>query len=258
MNRQGHLGRVYHFLAESGDPLHASDPTEARLFLLLASGVPAGIRGIPAAFLQKACQISVIAPAALERICAASDPMLGQWGREVASRHRVITQLPITRGAATIGLQLRGMRLSGNAADHAKEIRTLGRGDGLFIPSYRGWNPAAVVIHEGPWGAACAMWDARNYGSRDIFSVAILHAGIPAFVVQDTLDLIFPGVPCFSLMDQDPAGVAARAALLSVAKPILITGAGPGKDYRDLIEEVRFERLSEILRAELRKMEGQR
>ncbi len=41
-------------------------------------------------------------------------------------------------------------------------------------------------------------------------------------------------------------------ATLKVAKPILITGAGDGKDYRDLVPELRFERLVDIVERELK------
>ena len=60
-----------------------------------------------------------------------------------------------------------------------------------------------------------------------------------------------------SVTDQDRAGIKLREKTLKIAKPITISGAGPGKDYRDLISGLRFERLSEIIRAELKKLDGQ-
>jgi hypothetical protein len=133
-----------------------------------------------------------------------------------------------------------------------KHIRTLGNADGLFVPSYTEWLASAVIIHEGLWGAVAAMADALEYQCKDIFHVAVMSANVKANTIADTLDLIFPGIPRFTLFDQDPAGVAARLATLHVAKPILVTGAGHGKDYRDLIPEVRFERLADTVMRELK------
>jgi len=124
----------------------------------------------------------------------------------------------------------------------------VGETEGLFVPPFKGRNPVAIIITEGPWDAVAIHSDALVYGNRDIFAVAALNAGVKATTIQSTLDLIFPGVPRFSVFDQDTAGVTARATTGSVATPLLVTGAGDGKDYRELDSEFRFERLVDLVR----------
>ncbi|MEI7781576.1 MAG: hypothetical protein WCJ18_06580 [Planctomycetota bacterium] len=136
------------------------------------------------------------------------------------------------------------------------DIWNFGVADGLFLPSWTGLNLSALILHEGPWGAVAANYDAFEYGNRDIFSVAVLSANVRTETIASTLDLIFPGVPRFSIFDQDPAGVALRARTLDIAKPITIPGAGHGVDYRDLCPEVRFERLVNIIVRELKQIES--
>ena len=155
-----------------------------------------------------------------------------------------------------MGLQYRALRPGQDRFEDVHQIRVFGESEGLFLPYFIGRNPLAVVIHEGPWGAVAATNDALKFQNSDILSVATLSAGVSASTIKSTLDAVFPGVPRFSLFDQDPAGIFARMATMSVAKPILVNGAGDGKDYPDLIRDVRFERLVEIVARELKQLEG--
>lgn len=131
-----------------------------------------------------------------------------------------------------------------------------GHADGLFVPSYVGLHPSAVIIGEGPWTSIALTWDAWEYGNRDLVSVAVLSAQVRPETILKTVELLFPGVPRFSIFDQDPAGIRLRERTLDIAKPITIPGAGFGRDYRDLIPEVRFERLVEVVLRELRQLEA--
>lgn len=131
-----------------------------------------------------------------------------------------------------------------------------GSADGLYIPTWAGFNLSALILHEGPWGAVAANYDAFECENRDILSVAVLSANVHSETIASTLDLIFPGVPRFSVFDQDPAGVALRARTLHLAKPITIPGAGYGVDYRDLMTEARFSRLLEVVMRELKLIEA--
>lgn len=253
LNRPEHLGQQYRFDIETGQPLQAVDGTQSRCLSLISLGEPHDFRGYSGRFLCDICGVTAIGVVDLDERTQAVMPSLGLWAREVAHAGNIVSQLPIQRGARIVGMQFRAFSEDGD--DHEKQIRNFGESEGLFVPHYACWNPSAVVIHEGPWGAIAAMWDTQEYKCRDIFSVAVLSASVKATTIISTLELIFPGVPRFSILDQDPAGVAARLATLHVAKPILITGAGHGKDYRDLAPEARFERLADIVMAELKVLE---
>ena len=250
LNRPEHLGQQYRFDIETGQSLSAVDGTQATCFSLMSRGEPRDLRGYHGGFLHDVCGVTAINPADLDDLTQALMPSLGMWGREMVHAGYIISQMPIQRAARIVGMQFRAF--SGDDDGQQKQIRSFGESEGLFVPHYTGWNPSALVIHEGPWGAIAAMWDAQEYKCRDIFSVAVLSANVKAATITSTLDLIFPGIPRFSLFDQDPAGVAARLAALHVAKPILVTGAGHGKDYRDLVPEVRFERLADTVMRELK------
>jgi hypothetical protein len=258
MNQAGHLGLKFHFYIDTGEAISVGDGPSSRILSLLSAGEAAPLRDYPGEFLQGKCALTVIKASVLESITASTDPHLGLWARKMEAGGFAIAQLPISRGARCGGVQLRALEVGDDTRRAVKEIRNYNSGDGLYVPPYTGWNPSAVIIHEGPWGAVAAMHEAYEYGSTEIFSVAIISAAVPAATVAYTLDLIFPGVPRFALTDQDPAGVAAREALWPVATPIMITGAGAGKDYRDLIPSLRFERLSEVIRIELKRMDGVR
>lgn len=134
----------------------------------------------------------------------------------------------------------------------------LGHADGLFVPSYVGLHPSAVIVGEGPWTSIALTWDAWSYGNRDLVSVGTLSAHVRPETIATTLDLLFPGVPRFSIFDQDPAGISLRERTLHIAKPITVSGAGSGHDYRDLIPEARFERLVEVVLRELKRLEAGR
>lgn len=258
MNQPGHLGLKHHFFTDTGEPISAGDGPTSRMLSMLAAGEATPLRDYSGDFLREKCALTVIPASALDTITASTDPHLGIWARKMEVAGFLISQLPITRGPRCVGIQLRALEPGDDTKRAVKEIRNFNNGDGLFVPPYTGWNPSAVVIHEGPWGAVAAMWEAYDYGSTEIFSTATISASVSAATVASTLDLIFPGVPRFSLTDQDPAGVVAREALLRVATPIMITGAGSGKDYRDLIPGLRFERLSDALRMELKRLDGAR
>jgi|GEM_PF-3063994 len=255
LGRPEHLGYKVHFDEDTGQPFRARDGVHARILNLLSSGVPMSFRGFSGTFLQAEFGVTGIHATQLEANCQSFIQAIGTWARTHEREGYPIAQLPITRGPHLVGLQLRPLPL-GDKKDcrSSSDLRTVGESEGLLIPRYTGLNPSAVVVHEGPWGAIACHADARDYGNTDIFPVAVLSAGVKANTIKTTLDLIFPGVPRFSLYDQDPAGVAARLATLNVAKPILVTGAGPGKDYRDLIPGLRFERLVVTVMRELRVM----
>lgn len=258
MNQPDHLGLKHHFYTDTGEPIGAGDAPTSRILSLLSAGGGAPLRDYPGDFLREKCALTVIKASDLDTVTASSEPHLGLWARKMEASGHMISQLPITKGSRCVGVQFRALEIEGDTQRAVKEIRNFKSADGLYIPPYTSWNPSAVVIHEGPWGAVAATWEAQEYGSFEIFSVAILSASVSVATVASTLDLIFPGVPRFTLTDQDPAGVVARETLLPIATPIMITGAGPGKDYRDLIPGLRFERLSEALRIELKRLDGVR
>ena len=250
LNRIEHLGEKHPFDVNTGLPLRPMDGPQARCFSLKSCGEPHEFRDYPGDFLHDVCGVTAISAVDLDEQTQSVMPTLGLWGREMAHAGHTISQFAIQRGARIVGMQFRVFTDDNDS--QGKEIRSYGESEGLYVPHYTGWNPSALLMHEGPWGAVAAMWDAQEYKCTDIFSVAVLSASVRAATITSTLDLIFPGVPRFSLFDQDPAGVAARLATLHVAKPILITGAGFGKDYRDLIPEVRFERLADTVMRELK------
>jgi len=250
-----HPGYKVHFDYETGEVIQPREGTHARLLNLLAAGTPMPFRGFPAAFLQAEFGVTGIYAAELEANCHSTLPALGSWARDLERQHLPICMVPITSGPRLVGVQLRPLPVGEfRRVEAVKDFRTVGETEGLLIPRYTGLNPSAVVVHEGPWGAISCHADAQSYRNTDIFSVAVLNASVKATTIKTTLDLVFPGVPRLSLFDQDPAGVAARMATAGVAKPILVTGAGPGKDYRDLVPELRFERLIDVVVRELKQM----
>ena len=254
LGRLEHPGRMLHFNPETGEVLTATDGIHARILAMQEAGEAVPLRGFPGRFLAETFGITVISANKLDTHTASLMPSLGTWARDMEAEGYLISQSPILWGSYVIGSQFRAFRAEEDRATDQHHIRVFGQSEGLFIPYFIGQNPSAVVIHEGPWGAVAATYEAIIYGNTEIFSVATLSASVSAATIQSTLDAIFPGVPRFSLFDQDAAGIAARMATMSVAKPILITGAGPGKDYRDLIPELRFERLMDIIERELKVM----
>jgi len=256
LNRKEHLACCFHFYVLTGMKLTVADGVSAKIFAAMEVGQPVPLRGFPAEYLANYCGITVISAKNMDVIFAMVMPQLGSWAREIEQEGFLICQLPIHRGPLLVGLQFRAFRPCEDRTTDQHQIRVFGKSDGLFIPHYIGQNPSAVVIHEGPWGAVAAAHEASIYGNTDLFSVATISAGVSAVTIKSTLDAIFPGVPRFSVFDQDDAGIAARMATMGVAKPILINGAGPGKDYRDLIAEVRFERLVGIIERELKVIEA--
>ena len=164
--------------------------------------------------------------------------------------------LPVMSGPDIVGIQFRAFnRKTGDGPSSGEHIRAYGAADALYIPVNVGVRPSAIVCHEGPWGAIAANHDALEYVNSELLSVATLSANVRPETIRVTLDLLFPGVPLFSFFDQDPAGIHARAKAQHVLKPISITGAGSGKDYRDLDPTFRFEQLCEAVRKELKLLE---
>jgi hypothetical protein len=256
LNREEHLGHTCLFDADSGEPLSVLGGVAACIAALEESGLECDFRGFPAWFLACYCGITLIQAKELDRHTASMMPTLGMWGREMEHDGWLISQLPIYFGPRPVGMQFRAFHPDTSRPEEDHHIRVFGSAEGLYLPGFIGLNPKAVVIHEGPWGAVAANHDAMAFQDEDVFSVSTLSASVSAFTIKTTLDAIFPGIPRFSLFDQDPAGIFARMATAEVAKPILINGAGPGKDYRELRPSVRFERLSEIIRAELKALGG--
>lgn len=258
LNRPEHSGQRHYFRVDTGEPITVRDGTHLSLIGLLERGRPyeAELRGFPGDFLFHKCGVSVLTTVDIAEVMP-DNHGLWSWARGIEQAGLVITMLAIQRGADHVGAQLRGFHRRGGSAQPLPDlIRTLGSAEGIYTPSFTRILPSAIVAHEGAWGAIAATWDAEEYQSQEIFSVAALSASTRPETIQSTLGLIFPGVPRFSVFDQDPAGIKLRERTLEIAKPITISGAGQGKDYRDLIPGLRFERLSEIVRAELKLLGG--
>ena len=256
LNQDSHLGRMHHFEADTGEPLHTSNRHDALLFNVLSHAKPAGFRGFDSKFLFENCNVGIITAAELDRNLV-DKPEFGAWAREREDEGFFVSMLPCMAGADLVGIHFRAFhRKTGDANANGDNVRTFGKADSIYVPCYAAVNPCAIIIHEGPWGAIAANADAKEYGNADIFSVAVLSANFKVETLRATLELIFPGVPRFSLFDQDPAGVTAREKALQVAKPISIKGCGAGKDYRDIDPLFRFEALCEAVRKELKYLEA--
>jgi len=257
LNRDGHPGVSFHFDAETLAPLRVRDRHEAPLLTLISGGEPSSFRGYPAEFLHARCLVSAVSAKHIDR-CMPLHPELGVWARQRESDGEIISILPVMNGPEFVGIQFRAFsRKTGDGASDGDHIRMHGEADAIYIPVIAGVRPSAVVVHEGPWGAIAANHDACGYGNSEVISIATLSANVRPETIRITLDLLFPGVPRFSLFDQDPAGIRARARAQHVLKPISITGAGPGKDYRDLDQDFRFEQLCESVRKELKLLQDQ-
>jgi len=251
LNRDAHLGVRCHFNADTGEVFVITDGITGRIMAAREAGEPVPIRGYLPSFLSGTCGITAISSRKVELHFADVMPELVPWARELEEAGFLISMFPIHRGPRVVGVQFRALRPHEDQPHDAHQIRVFGQAEGLFVPYFVGRCPITVVIFEGPWDAVAAMHEAEMFNRPDIFFVAVLSAGVTAATITSTLDAIFPGVPRFSVYDQDPAGIFARMATMAVAKPILINGAGMGKDYRDLVPEARFERLAEIIEREL-------
>ena len=259
-NRPEHLWRKHIFRTDNAEPLEIRNGAHSRMVSLMCLGesFKRPVRGFAGDFLSRKCGVSLVTRNDIGKALP-DNTALWMWADFVQVTHRsFITMTAIQRGSDVVGFQLRAFPMKrGDGSITPDSIRTVGSAEGLYIPPYKGVLPSALVLHEGVWGAITAMWDAYEYQSDEIFSVAVLSASIRPETIQNTLNLIFPGVPKFSVFDQDQAGIKLRERTLDIAKPITINGAGPGKDYRDLYSDLRFERLSEIIRGELKKLDGQ-
>jgi hypothetical protein len=257
LNRLEHLGKKYTFRTDTGEPLEIRNSAHSNMLSLMRRGkaLECDVRGFPGDFLFKTCGVRLINRDDIGAVFP-DNTALWMWAYG-AQVHYFITMVSIQRGSDIVGFQLRAFPLKrGDCPITPDTVRTIGSAEGLYIPPFIGVLPSAVVIHEGIWGAVAAMWDAYEYQSDEIFSVAVLSASTKPETIHSTLELIFPGVPRFSVFDQDTAGIKLREKTLIIAKPITVNGAGPGKDYRDLIPGLRFERLSEIIRVELKRLDG--
>ena len=260
MNQPQHPGRKCHFILSTGD-VHS--PLGGRHFEIselatYGQQLYRTVRGFDGKFLSRICGLSLINRDSIAKALP-ENLAIWKWADTVQVYGRCfITMLPIYRGANVVGQQLRAFPLKrGNAPITQDSVRTIGSSEGLYIPPFEASQPSALVVHEGAWGAIAGMHDSWEYQSDEIFHVAVLSANVNPETITQTLDVIFPSVPRFSLFDQDRAGIKLREKTLKIAKPITICGAGPGKDYHDLFSGLRFERLSEIIRAELKKLDGQ-
>jgi len=254
LNRDEHLGARCHFNADTGEVYTVTDGVTGRIMAAREGGEPVPVRGFHPDFLADTCGITSISSRQIELYFADVMKGLATWSREMEEEGFLVTMFPIHRGPRVVGLQFRALRPHEDRPHDAHQIRVYGQAEGLFVPYWVGRNPSAVVIFEGPWDAVAAVHEAEMFNRPDLFSVATLSAGVAATTIQSTLEAIFPGVPRFSVFDQDPAGVLARLATKEIAKPLLVTAAGDGKDYRELTPELRFERLATIVDRELKVM----
>ncbi len=230
--------------------MSVTDSFHANIAALLEAGEAMRFRGYSENYLFHDAGITAITAKKLELYTAATAPTLGLWAREIEAEGYLLSQLPIYRRARVVGMQFRAYDPAGQ--DRAQHIRTFGESEGLFIPHYYGRHPMAIVAHEGPWDAVACNHDARVFQNMDVLSVAIISASVTAYTIRTTLDAVFPGVPRFSLFDQDDAGILARMATSAVIKPILVNGAGYGKGFDDLNRHVRFECLVDVVERELK------
>ncbi len=258
-NRPEHPGENCYFHLDTGEVQKGPSGAYSSIQVLKQFGreFRRSVRGFDGSFLSRVCGITLVNRNDIGKAIPDNLP-LWKWADSVQVGYRCfITMIAIQRGSDLVGFQLRAFTLKhGDGPISPDSVRTVGSAEGLYIPPFTGALPSAVVIHEGAWGAIAGMSDAHDYQSHEIFSVAVLSASVKPETIKITLDLIFPGVPRFSVFDQDQAGIKLREKTLHIAKPITINGAGPGKDYRDLNSDFRFERLSEIIRGELKVLDG--
>lgn len=257
LNRDEHPGRKYTFNVETRQERQLASPSLFRFWELHKQGKPITIRGIPATFLYERGQVVHLRAKDIGDVYG-KDGGYFDWATAHELEGRVITSLPFHDGAEVCGLQLRAFdpKTGDGPSDH-EYIRNIGQ-DGIYTPNVKGSNPDFVVIHEGPWGAIAANYDAHEYGNHTLVSVAVASARTSPKKIQKTLDLIYPRVDRFALLDQDPAGISARRYIGGVAKLILVTGAGEGKDYRDLEPALRFEALADAVMRAFKALETRR
>jgi hypothetical protein len=240
LNREQHLGRKFHFDVESGKELSSKSPKSFKFTELFSRGQAISVRDFPAEFLYDHCKVVHVKALDIGDIYT-NEGGYYEWAKGHEAEGWVITAIPFHAGSEVVGLQLRAFNpKTGDGPNTHEYIRNVGQ-EGVYIPEFKAINPSAVVIHEGPWGAIAAHYDAKEYNNHELISVAAASANTKPQTIQGTLDAIFPGVPRFAFFDQDPAGIKAREALKGIAQPFLVTGAGSGKDYRDLDPDLRFE-----------------
>lgn len=256
-NRPEHPGRKFTFEAETLLERQFASPSAFRFEEIFQNGEPISIRDVPADFLFKRCQVVHIRAKNIGDIFG-TDGGYFDWATRHELEGRVITALPFHDGADVCGLQLRAFNAAtGDGPSDHDYIRNIGL-EGIYTPNVKASNPDFIVIHEGPWGAIAANYDAYEYGNHGLVSVAMASARTSPKKIQKTLDVRYPGVPCFAFLDQDPAGISARKYIGGIAKLILVTGAGAGKDYRYLEPALRFEALADSVMRAFKELEAQR
>ena len=257
LNRPQHPGRKFTYDVETGQELQSKTPASSRFNELFSMGKPVSIRDFQADYLYERCQVIRVLAKDIGNVFGA-DGGYCSWANGHEAEGWIIAALPFYAGVDVVGMQLRAFNPKTSDGPNTHEfIRNVGQ-EGIYVPGFKGSNPVAVVIHEGPWGAIAANHDAHEYPNHDLISVAAASAHTKPRTIRETMDAIFPGVPRFALFDQDSAGIHAREALKGIAQPILITGAGEGKDYRDLDPALRFERLVDVIKLLLSQMEERR
>ncbi len=190
-NRDAHLGVRCHFNADTGEVFTVTDGVTGRIMAAREAGEPVPFRGFAQDFLADICGITAISSRTVEIYFADVMPELVPWTRELKEAGFLITMFPIHRGPRVVGLQFRALRPLEDQPHDTHQIRAFGQAEGLFIPYFVGKNPSAVVVFEGPWDAVAATCEAEIYGRTDIFSVAVLSAGVSASTIKSTLDAIF-------------------------------------------------------------------
>jgi len=257
LNRPEHACRKFIFDVETREEFQSKSPAIFRFAEIFQFGVPISIRGIPADYLYERCQVVHIRSKHIGDVLAKEGGYF-DWAAEQEFDGRIITALPFHNGADVCGLQLRAFnpKTGDGPSDHAY-IRNIGQ-EGIYTPNVKASNPDFIVVHEGPWGAIAANYDAHEYDNHSLVSVALASVRTTPKKLTRTLDIIYPGVPRFALLDQDPAGISARESIGGVAKLILVSGAGEGKDYRDLLPELRFEALADSVMRAFKEMAARR
>lgn len=257
LNRPEHACRKFIFDVETREEFQSKSPAIFRFEEIFQSGVPVSIRDIPADYLYERCQVVQIRSKDIGDVLVKEGGYF-DWAVGHELEERIITALPFHDGADVCGLQLRAFNpKTGDGPSDHDYIRNIGQ-EGIYTPNMKASNPDFIVIHEGPWGAIAANYDAYEYGNHGLVSVAMASARTTPKKIQRTLDVIYPGVPRFAFLDQDQAGIAARKDIGGVAKLIMVSGAGDGKDYRDLIPDLRFEALADSVMRAFKEMEARR
>ncbi len=223
----GHDGRgPALFVPESGELLRQVElqPQE----LLYRAAEADGARGFGAAFLAEHCGIYALSRKAIQQV-QPTVPTERDWVR-AQEQEGVLTVAPLYRGAALAGLEVRIVETK-SIGSVSKWTRVLGE-RAVYIANTR-MQPEAVVLFEGTWDAVAASWDALEAGEPLRYAFAAVAASTSVDVIQETLEVQFPGVPVVIVTDQDGAGKGARAKFARLGTLAILPGTGLAKDYRE-------------------------